>query len=41
MNKNRMAAFVAGFAPAAGALVLFSWPAEEVFKPSLRPDAQD
>lgn len=41
MNKNRLAAFVAGLAPAAGALVLFSWLAEEVFKPSLRPGAQD
>ena len=41
MNKNRLAAFVAGFALAAGALVLFSSPAEQVFEMSLRPGAQD
>ena len=41
MNKNRLAAFVAGFAPAAGALAIFPRLAGEVFEPSLRPDAQD
>jgi hypothetical protein len=41
MNKNRLAAFVAGFAVAAGAPVIFPRLAEEVLELSLRPGAQD